>query len=346
MPEFPKTKPWWVSIAAWERFQRTRPRGTKGNILYDEYQRFGGPLNLQNFLRQGLPNPPTALTPRAVAALERTGGVPAGVNIAEPPTPGQITPTQRIAVDPQREAARVDLGGGQLGFQSFSEAFSSLPNENWEVYKNDFGRFDVRRKQAAAPPPTGLTPFQEQQLDLQQQRLEFEQRPPEITPFQQQQFDVQQQQFGQQQAQFQAQLQFQQEQARRAVEGQERQFRSQLAANPISWLQYASYTGETPVVQPWMVPLGFQNTGGTTQAGQPIPGFQGQTGQQQIQTFANLPQLTKPSAQLQARWGPTAQAQYLGYRQARTGERPEESLFRLGSGRAPTGRFGGFSSFR
>ena len=126
---------------------------------------------------------------------------------------------------------------------------------------------------------------------------------------------------------------------------------SQLAAQPISWLQYAAYTGEEPVIQPWMIPLGFQETGGTItpqglQAGQPLPGFEGQAGERGIQTFANLPQLTTPSAQLQARWGPTAQQQYLGYRQARTGERPEESQFRLWSGRAPTGQFGGFSRFR
>ena len=112
--------------------------------------------------------------------------------------------------------------------------------------------------------------------------------------------------------------------------------------------------------------MGFQNTGegitpqggaggaatpGQLQPGQPIPGFDptGGTpttvGAQGTQTFANLPQLTTPSAQLQARWGPTAQAQFLGFERARTGAAPQETQFRLGSGRAPTGRFGGFSGF-
>lgn len=162
----------------------------------------------------------------------------------------------------------------------------------------------------------------------------------------QQQF--QEQQLAQQQAQFQANLQFQQAQAQAAQEEQERRYMSQLAAQPISWLQYAAYTGQQPVIQPWMKPLGFQDTGGAVmpQVGQPIPGFQGQAGEKGIQSFANLPQLRTPSAQLQASWGPTAQAQWLGYKQARTGATPEESQFRSWSQRAPTGRFTGFSRFR
>lgn len=175
--------------------------------------------------------------------------------------------------------------------------------------------------------------------------------PAAVTPWQQQQFGLQERELVQAGTQFQAQLQFQQQQAQMMAAEQERQYTSQLAAQPISWLQYAAYTGEEPVVQPWMIPLGFQETGGQVtpqglQIGQPIPGFEGQVGQRDIQTFAGLPQLTTPSAQLQARWGPTAQAQFLGYRQARTGARPEETQFRLGAGRAPTGRFPGFSGFR
>ena len=171
-------------------------------------------------------------------------------------------------------------------------------------------------------------------------------QPAPISPFQRQQFGLQRQQVAQQQQQFQQQLGFQQQQAQMAQAEQERQYISQLAANPMSWLQYASYTGQEPIVQPWMVPLGAQGAETSLQVGQPIPGFEGQAGQRQIQTFADLPQLRTPSAQLQARWGPTAQSQFLGYRQARTGARPEETQFRLGAGRAPTGRFGGFSRFR
>ena len=149
----------------------------------------------------------------------------------------------------------------------------------------------------------------------------------------------QQLQAGQQQ--FQESLAFQQSQVQASQAEQERQYASQLAANPMSWLQYASYTGQPAVVQPWMIPLGAQGAEQQLQVGQPLPG-----GQPGAEGFSGLPQLRTPSAQLQSRWGPTAQAQYLGYRQARTGARPEETRFRLGSQRAPTGAFTGFSSFR
>lgn len=188
------------------------------------------------------------------------------------------------------------------------------------------------QRPADEPEPTSA--WERAQLDIQEQQLRQQRAQQEA-----------------QQTQFQQQLAFQQERAQIAAEEQERQYMSQLAAQPINWLQYAAYTGQEPVVQPWMVPLGFQNQGGDIvpqglQIGQPIPGFQGQVGQMGQQTFANLPQLTTPSTQLQARWGPTAQAQFLGYQQARTGAAPEETQFRLGSQRAPTGAFTGFSRFR
>lgn len=93
----------------------------------------------------------------------------------------------------------------------------------------------------------------------------------------------------------------------------------------MSWLQYASYTGETPAIQPWMQPL----MGGT--AGEAIPGIT-------PESMAGMPALTQPSAQLWGRMGPTAQAQFAGYRQARTGVRPEETAFRMGAGAPPAGR--------
>ncbi len=253
--------------------------------------------------------------------------------------------------------------------------FTGLAPQQQAQQQLEQQRIDIQR-QGLQPPP--ISPFQEQTLDIQRQQLQ----PQPVTPFQQQQFGLQQrefeagqeqfqQQFGlqqQQQAQAQAQLQFQQQQAQAATDLQRQQFESQLAANPINWLQYAAFTGQPPVIQPWMVPLGFQNTGqGITpqggdgqggavipqglQPGQPLPGFQptGGTpttvGAQGTQTFANLPQLTTPSAQLQARWGPTAQAQFLGFERARTGASPAETQFRLGSGRAPGGRSRGFSGF-
>lgn len=309
---------------------------------FQEYQRKGGGLSLDSWLKRGKPAPPAQLTPYARDILERTGGVPPRVTVA-PPT--AITPARRIEQQrAEREAAGVELGAGVEVPPYPTE--SPPPGFRW-AFDRDLNRWvpqfaGLTAQQQAA---REISPFQQQQFELQQQQAQQEEA------FRQQQLEFQQAQRAQAQQQFQAQLQFQQEQAQMAAQEQERQYRSQLAAQPINWLQYSAYTGEQPVIQPWMTPLGFQNVGGTAipqglQAGQPIPGFEGQAGQREIQTFAGLPQLTTPSAQLQARWGPTAQAQFLGYRQARTGATPQETQFRLGAGRAPTGRFGGFSSFR
>ncbi|KKM02788.1 hypothetical protein LCGC14_1780940 [marine sediment metagenome] len=232
-----------------------------------------------------------------------------------------------------QQQSQQELQQRQLELQEQQQA--GFPAPTAEPPTDAFGRpatWNPRTGQWSYPPTFGQRPLDQ---------------PTPISPFQQQQLGFQEQQLAQGQQQFQQQLQFQQSQMQASQAEQERQYLSQLAANPINWLQYAAYTGEQPVIQPWMVPLGFQNTGGNIapqgqpQAGQPLPGFQGQG-----QGFSGLPQLTTPSAQLQARWGPTAQAQFLGYRQARTGASPEESQFRLGSGRAPTGAFRGFSSFR
>jgi hypothetical protein len=117
----------------------------------------------------------------------------------------------------------------------------------------------------------------------------------------------------------------------------ERQRRlAQLAAQPMSWLQYAAEAQEPAVVQPWMLPLMPQQYK-ELQVGQPIPGFKG------IEGMKEMPELTRPSAQYQARISPTALQQYYGYRQARTGARPEDIEFRLWSTAPPSGRYAGLS---
>ncbi len=326
--------------------------------------------------------------PRFFKALEKF--IPE--EIAQLPSAPFLRPSERAATLPAQVAARraaeaVDLTTPPTAPTGLGVSIPPVPTEppppgfRWS-FDRDLNRW--------VPQFSGLTAQQQSQQGLEQQRIDIQRQglqPQTTSPFEQQQFGLQQrefeasqsqfqQQFGlqqqqqaQAQAQAQAQLQFQQQQAEQAVELQRQQFTSQLAANPINWLQYAAFTGQPPVIQPWMVPLGFQNTGqGITpqggaaqggaatpqglQVGQPIPGFEPTggspttVGAQGTQTFANLPQLTTPSAQLQARWGPTAQAQFLGFQRARTGASPQETQFRLGSQRAPTGRFGGFSGFR
>ena len=201
-----------------------------------------------------------------------------------------------------------------------------------------------------------------------------------------------QQQLAAQKEQQQQQIAWQREQ-QTAQLGAEKEARlAQLRANPASWLEYASLAGQTPVVQPWMTPLGTPQPlppGVTSQpgeqwgAGQPLPGYTGlpkaktyistpegdwytpvdvdpQTGRQtpsgppvpreeylkltygaQDTSLRSLPALTTPSAQYQARMGPTATQQYGGYERARTGAPLEETQWRLWAGAPPTGRYTG-----
>ena len=162
----------------------------------------------------------------------------------------------------------------------------------------------------------------------------------EITPYQQQYLDLQRKQQEQAMEQQQEMIGWYQQQAGMQQQEQERQYRSQLMANPMSWLQYSSYTGQTPAVQEWMKPL----MSGQYQTGQQIPGWTG--GQGEGQAMGSLPELRTPSAQLWGRMGPTAQSQYMGYGQARTGISPEESAFRLRATAPPSGMFGGLRRLR
>ncbi len=171
--------------------------------------------------------------------------------------------------------------------------------------------------------PSPISEYQEQLLSLQQQQLT---QAPQWRPGE---LELQQQEL-EQQAGFYA---WQQGEAERAE-------RARLAASPLSWLQYASYTGETPAIQPWMIPLMGQQYAGTV-AGAPIPGWQGDA-----PSLQDLPQLTRPSRQYQARIGPTALQQYQGYQQARTGATPQETDWRLYSAAPPGGTYRGLSYAR
>ena len=104
----------------------------------------------------------------------------------------------------------------------------------------------------------------------------------------------------------------------------ERQYKSQLAANPISWLQYAAYTKQPPVAQQWTVDLSGMNLG------QQLPGWTPESGK-------GMMELLRPSAQYRARMGPDAYSQYLGYERARTGATPEQTQHKLRQTAPPGG---------
>jgi len=149
------------------------------------------------------------------------------------------------------------------------------------------------------------------------------------------------QQYGLQQQQLalgQETLAWQQTEAQRLADIQQQNYLAGLAAQPRSWLEYSAAAGKTPAVQPWMQPLMPQQYS-QLRAGAAIPGYT-PTG------MTEMPALTTPSRQYQARMGPTAHEQYLGYRQARTGARPEETEWRLWSQAPPAGRHRGLGYTR
>lgn len=130
------------------------------------------------------------------------------------------------------------------------------------------------------------------------------------------------------------QLAWQQQYQQQGLEAEKQARLANLRANPQSWLEYASLANQQPAIQPWMLPLMPQEYAGTV-AGAPIPGWQSGA-----PTMAELPSLTNPSIQYQARMGPTALQQYYGYQQARTGANPQESQWRLWSQAPPGGSKG------
>lgn len=255
---------------------------------------------------------------------------------------------------PITEAARVGLPEAVAWETSLDKAEAELERRGgtaagWRI-EWDGAQYIITRDPRYTEPPEvapPISPWQEEQVRLAEEEAQLtqeqrewqrqwaQQEAQQEQAWQQEQMRWQQEQAQMQQQQWQQQFGWQQEQFRLQQAETERQYGAQLAAQPRSWLEYAAYTGEQPAVQPWMQPLMPQQYQGL-QAGAAIPGFEAGA-----PTMAGLPQLTTPSPQLWGRMGPTAQQQFAGYRQARTGIRPEEQEFRREAMAPPGGRFGG-----
>ena len=130
-------------------------------------------------------------------------------------------------------------------------------------------------------------------------------------------------------------FQWEQGQATAQLEAQKQARLANLRANPASWLEYASLAGQTPTVQPWMVPLGQAGTG--LRAGQALPGYNPQGNNM------NLPQLTTPSNQYMNSIAPSSRQQYYGYQQAATGATPSDTQWLQWGGALPGGQYKGLS---
>ena len=107
-----------------------------------------------------------------------------------------------------------------------------------------------------------------------------------------------------------------------------------LKANPASWLEYSAASGQTPAVQPWMLPLMPQQYLQSVKSGDALPGWQ----QDQESAVGKLPELTSPSNQYMARLNPSSKSQYYGYQQANTGATPEDTQYKLWNTSPGTGQ--------
>uniref|UniRef100_A0A6H1ZG57 Uncharacterized protein n=1 Tax=viral metagenome TaxID=1070528 RepID=A0A6H1ZG57_9ZZZZ len=206
---------------------------------------------------------------------------------------------------PQDAYGRVPVWDARDGLWRYPPDWGQVPANIAE--KNRLQAEEAARAQAAAQAAEQVA-YQNQQLALQSQQQSLQ---------------------TQQQA-------WQRQQAETAAAQEQKNYLAQLAAQPISWLQHAAASGQQPAVQPWMLPLMPQQYAGTV-AGAPLPGFQqGQEGA--TPSMAQLPALTNPSLQYWQRMTPAAQQQFLGYRQARTGSRPEDTLWRFQTTAPPSGQ--------
>ncbi len=258
-------------------------------------------------------------TQRRLATLENRAG---DLGIAPSPTPTTGIPGQ------------VEFGKGLV------PPAPAPPGSHWG-FDNTLGQFFLKRD-AGAPTETALQKAQVRELNsrAQQQADELDFRGEQLA-FQR---GIEQQRIGLQQQQ----LSFQREESQRQIGLEREKHEAGLRGKPSAFLELAAFTGQTPAIQPWMIPLLLANQqaiqeGGELplQPGQAIPGFAGdQPG------FGDLPELIRPSRQYQAQIGPTALRQFAGFEQARTGAPIEEQAFRLGSTTAPGGRFVGLGRRR
>ena len=311
--------------------------GEKESKGYREYWEKGGALGFNAWMREGKPPPPMQVEMSKEQALaryataqaagkerEQKQGEEEAKQAFESERAWEKSKWEREFAEKQRQFGETQkMRQAESGVKMYSKyGINRYDDPNTP---EEEGQFNPNTGQWE-PPAGWMSPEKRGELGLAEQRARGEEE------YRRSQIGLQREQMGQETQRWQQQLQFQQEQSQMQQQEQERQYRSQLMANPMSWLQYSAYTNETPVVQPWQVPLGQG-----LQAGQALPGW----GQGQGQPMGSLPQLTSPSSQYWSRMGPTAQQQYMGYEQTRTGARPEETQFRLGAGSAPSGRYGG-----
>lgn len=293
-------------LAPWTEMALTYDK--EGNLIREKYD----PERAKQYL--------TELTWTEAKYLTDLGvEIPLGVRV-KPASPQEVEAESEAAITAAKEAAGISL----------------TPAVSWDIITDeDTGYlvqvgYDEEGKVVDYVPlgggrqePTIYEPYAEEGAyagyTFNPYTGEYEQPPGYISPYEERYLGIQEEELG---------YMRERDAARLALEKE--QHLAQLAAQPISWLQYEAEAGTQAVGQPWMEELGGAAAG--VQTGQPIPGFMGTQG------MKGMPELLRPSAQYGARMGPQAWGQRLGYEQGRTGATPEETEFRHRATAPPSGR--------
>jgi len=181
---------------------------------------------------------------------------------------GNIVPVDEAVVEADKQEAGIGADQDVDYWTTYTDPVTGEISEVAYVYGTDGTPQEVFRRSTGTYDFSGtggapITQYQQAELDLAQQQLEYQQQ------------------------QSAAQLAFQQQQAaqeaewrRQEQEQEQRNYLADLMANPASWLEYAAAAGTSPIVQPWMWGLLPEDLRQGYEVGQPIPGWQGVGGGQ------------------------------------------------------------------
>jgi len=304
------------------RFGIGMPQNTP-DIRYNKYY--------QQWLQEEPQAVPVTATTKRVWEEKIGEPLPPGVTVADE-SPAEIA--ARVARE-QAEAEGV-YGEEETGFPKMATRWEIISEGGWDIKVG----YDSEGNIVSHEPIGRTEKAEEGMTEAQRAQLEWEKEkygaPSEQDIWErewlqkqaQMERDWAEKEASREQSQFEQQMGWYEQQAQMEQQMYREQEMARLAAQPISWLQYAAYTGQQPVVQPWMQPLMPQEYG--IEAGQPIPGWSQGSAQ-------GMPELTRPSAQLWSRMTPSAQQQYQGYGQARTGATPSDIDWRRRASAPPGG---------
>jgi len=333
---------WWEP-ASWEETWLGRLLGYGTEPQIARYQGATvSPYSYDVLERAGLPTAPTPPDLRAYQEAEALWAQAGGMPTTPTGTPTGVEDWLGFEV-PLTEAEKADIELGtrkqefyewlqkeELRLEEESKLIDEEQRKLDEAYRQWAMTIDEREmalKEQKATTPEPMSEYQREALERERQEVE------RAYQLKQEELEQRRREAEEQQKLQQQRFEWEQAQALAQAQEQERRYIAQLAAQPLSWLEYAAYTQQPPKVQPWMLPLMSQQYP-ELQAGGAIPGWT-------PESMTEMPSLINPSAQLWARMGPAPQQQYMGYEQARTGATPEDVQWWIQQSAPPSGMYGG-----